>query len=390
MPQAGHIVEAASGVDSPGTDRFGERFDPWLELDADAVRHNARETARLAESRPIVAVVKNNGYGLGSVNVARILDSLPEIAALAVVKTDEAFELLDAGVRKPVLLMALAPPREEEELAARHCRLVPLNDGAPERFARIAKRLGRTVPVHVELDTGMNRTGVAYHRALPWLERLVGSGAVDIEGTFTTLTADEHEPEQLRRLRSFAEEARTRRLSLGRLHAASSHTLFFRRDALLDAVRVGLTLWGGYPKGAWPARDAELRPAFRLRARITRVERLRPGDGVNYRRAYIADRPVWVATIPVGHVDGYSRGAVNGCVALVGGRSFPVIGEVSASHVIVELGEEASAAVGDEATVVGPDDPAIHPNEVAARARISVYDVLMHLSPKLPVLVRNA
>ncbi len=367
-----------------------ERFDPWLELDADAIRHNVVETTRLAEGRPIVGVVKNNGYGLGTIHVARILDGMPEIAALAVVKADEAFELVDAAVRTPVLLMALAPPKVEEELAGRGVRLVPFNEDAPERLERIASRLGRTVPVHVEVDTGMSRTGIPEHRAMPMFERLAGSGAVEVEGTFTTLTADDFEPEQLRRFRSIAEQARARGITLGRLHAVSSHGLFFRREALLEAVRVGLTLYGGYPKGTWPAADVDLEPAFRLRARVTRVERLRTGDGVNYRRGYVAERPTWIATVPVGHVDGYPRGAANGCEAVVGGRTYPVIGEVSASHIVLELGDEPSVAVGEVATVVGPDHPAIHPNEVATRAGISIYDVLMHLGAKLPVLVRNA
>lgn len=366
------------------------RFDPWLEVDADALRHNVRETSRLAEGRPIVAVVKNNGYGLGTTNVARILDPLSEIAALAVVKADEALELLNAGVKTPVVLMALAPPDAEEELAARGVRLAPVTDDAPERLRRVAARLGRPVAVQIELDSGMGRVGIPVHRALPWLQRLVESGAANVEGTFTTLTADDFEPEQVHHFRKFIEEARAHRLPLGKLHAVSSHGLFFRRDALLDAVRVGLTLYGAYPAGARELGQVDFTPTFRLQARVVRMELLRPGDGVNYRRRYVADRPVWVATVPVGHVDGYSRRAANGCEAVVRGRTYRVIGEVSASHTVLELGEETSVSVGDTVTVVGPDDPAVHPNEVAARAGISVYDVLMHLGAKLPVVVQNA
>ncbi len=115
-----------------------------------------------------------------------------------------------------------------------------------------------------------------------------------------------------------------------------------------------------------------------------RVERLEKGDGVSYGRNYVATRPTWIATLPVGHADGYPRAAVKGCQVAIGRRLFPVIGAVSASHTIVELGDERLAEVGDVATLVGGDDPAIHPNEIAKRAGISVYDVLMHLNPELP------
>ncbi len=129
---------------------------------------------------------------------------------------------------------------------------------------------------------------------------------------------------------------------------------------------------------------AELRPAVRLRARVVRVERLRTGDGVSYGQNYVARRPTWIATLPAGHTDGVPRESVEGAQVLIGGRLYPVIGAVSASHTIVEVGEEPTVAIGDVATLVGPDHPEIHPNAVAAATGRSVYDILMHLSPSLP------
>jgi len=124
-----------------------------------------------------------------------------------------------------------------------------------------------------------------------------------------------------------------------------------------------------------------------LSARIVRVERLEPGDSVSYGRNYVAEKPTWVATIPIGHADGYPRNAVNGCEVKIGDGLYEVIGAVSASHTIVELGDEKGAEVGDEAVLIGPDDPAVSPNAISERAGISVYDVLMHLNAKLPKLV---
>jgi alanine racemase len=114
------------------------------------------------------------------------------------------------------------------------------------------------------------------------------------------------------------------------------------------------------------------------------VERLSVGDSVSYGRNYIAERPTWIATLPLGHADGYPRTAVNGCEVLIGGELYRVIGAVSASHTIVELGEDARVRVGNEATLIGPDHEAIHPNAISERAGVSVYDVLMHLSAALP------
>ncbi|MGH7480784.1 MAG: alanine racemase [Longimicrobiales bacterium] len=360
-------------------------YDPWLEIDADALLHNARELGRRAGGRPILAVLKNNAYGLGIERVGPILERAPEVEGFAVVKPEEAVALRDAGVRKPVLLMALVTPADGVELARRDIRLAPFTDDAPALLGEVARRLGRPVPVHLYIDTGMSRMGMPYHRALPWIEALAGRADVRIEGTFMGFTEDDaFDAEQLGRFRSLADSARAKGLALGRLHAASSHALFLRGDeVLLDMVRPGLALYGAYP-GPVEAARATLRPALRLRAKVVRVERLRPGDGVSYGRHYIAERPTWVATLPVGHVDGNPRGAVDGSEVLIGGRLYPVIGAVSASHTIIELGDEKTVEIGDVATLVGPDDPAIHPNTVAERSGASVYDVLMHLSARLP------
>jgi alanine racemase len=107
---------------------------------------------------------------------------------------------------------------------------------------------------------------------------------------------------------------------------------------------------------------------------------------VSYGRSYVAERPTWIATLPAGHADGYPRGAVDGARIAIGERTYPVIGAVSASHVIVEVGDERSVAVGDVATLVGRGHRDVHPNEVARASGSSVYDRFMHLSPSLPRL----
>ena len=129
---------------------------------------------------------------------------------------------------------------------------------------------------------------------------------------------------------------------------------------------------------------ATLPSALRLRARIVRVSLFQEGDGAGYGRPWTADRPTWVATLPIGHADGYPREAVKGAQVLVRGRLFPVIGAVSASHCMIEVGDHRSVQVGDVATLMGPDDPAVEPNRMADDLGVSVYDLLMHVNPSLP------
>ena len=360
--------------------------DPWIQVDTAALRANATSLAALAGGRPILAVIKNNGYGLGTVEVARALDGHPALAGFAVVKVSAALALRNAGIELPVLHMGATTPRESTELVAADVRLSAFQDSDPVHIGGLAESFRKRIPVHVYVDTGMRRLGMPAHRALPWMREL-STIPVKIEGTFMGFTEEaEFDADQLARFQSFASQARESRLELGLLHAASSHGLFLRSEAHLDMVRPGLALYGAYPSGADPS-AVQLTPAFRLQARVARVELLRAGDSVSYGRNWVAERPTWTATLPVGHADGYPRRAVEGCEVLIGRRLYPVVGAVSASHTIVVLGDQPIVSVGDVATLVGPDDPAIHPNEVARRTGSSVYDVLMHLGQNLPRVV---
>jgi alanine racemase len=363
----------------------GPGFDPWLEVDPAAIRHNVTEISRVAGGRPILAVVKNNAYGLGLETVAPVLDQLDKLAGCAVVTAEAALTLRDAGLRRPILVMGHVSDDTAAALVSHDIQLSPFQAGDGERLAAIARQLETRIPVHLYLDTGLSRLGMPFRKAIPWIEDMAARSELQIQGTFMGFTeVDDYDPVQLQRLELVAREAQALGIDVGLLHAASSHALFYRPDSFLDMVRPGLVLYGAYPAGARDAGVMDLRPAFGLKAGVVRVERLETGDSVSYDRNYIAERPVWVATLPLGHADGYPRRAVDGCEVLIDGNLYPVIGAVSASHTIVEVGDHKRFEIGAEATLVGSGHPAVHPNTVAERAGISVYDALMHLSARLP------
>lgn len=375
------------GIAQAATRATADRFDPWLEIDTSALAGNVQTISRLAGGRPILAVIKNNAYGLGLTTVAPLLAPRPEIAGFAVVKTAEAIALREAGVSKPILLLGLFADADGPALAEHGIQFSVCTDDAAARIERAGKAAGVRPEAQIYLDTGMGRMGVPYHRAMPVIEDL-DARALDIRGTFMGFTESDFDAEQLRRFRELTASARGSGADLGPLHAASSHAVFNLAESHLDMVRPGIALFGAYPTSDDAERRiAPLTPAFRLRARVVRVERLRPGDSVSYGRNYIAKEPVWTATIPTGHTDGYPRAAVEGARVLVNDGVYPVIGAVSASHTIIEVGAEKTVEIGDVATLVGAGHEAIHPNTLAAATGTSVYDRLMHLNPLLPKIV---
>ena len=382
------LAKTPAGLIGPVGHRYAqlpERFDPWVEVIPGNLSHNVTTLRRLG-GRPILAVIKNHGYGLDYRIVARLLDSNPDVEGFALVRAEEALALREQGVRKPILVMGRVDQQVLSELAMRGIAPAVYADDDPTRLARVPTN--EPFAIQVYIDTGMSRMGIAYHRAIPFLQKLAAVRSCVIVGTFMTFTEDAaFDREQLARFQTLTRDAAAAGLRLGKLHAASSHSIFHHRDVGFDLVRPGMSLYGGYPDQFDEERKlAELRPAFRLRARVVRTDRLRVGDSVSYGRAYVASKPTWIATIPLGHGDGYARNAVKGAKVLVGDRLYPVIGAVSASHSIIEVGDDETVHIGDIATFLGPDRPEIHPNEVA-RVTGSVYDLLMHLSPSLPRIV---
>jgi alanine racemase len=358
---------------------------PWLEIDPAALAHNVATIASRCGNRPVLAVAKNNAYGCGLATAGPMLDKLAAVWGLAVVRPEEAFALRDAGVKKPVLLMGPATDDEALALARRGVRLAPYSTNDATQLTKLASKIGRPIPVHVYVDTGMHRMGMPHDRVVDWLESSALRRAIRIEGAFTELVEDQDfDREQALRMQRLAERVRAAGLSLGRLHGASSDAIMRpTAETFLDVVRPGLSVYGGYPTDESMAR-AELRCAYRLKARVIRVDQLAPGEGVSYHRRFTATEPTATATLAVGHVDGYPSGATKGCEIQIGGVRYPVVGTVSASHTVVSLGPSSRVKVGDEAILVGPDHPSLHPNEIAKRSGWSEYNMFMHLNPMLP------
>jgi alanine racemase len=358
-------------------------FDPWIEIHGDNLHHNVREVIRRVSSRPILAVIKNNGYGTGIVNNARLLEPETAIAGLAVVKLHEAMTLRDAGIRKPILLMG---PFDEKNLADAVARDIMPMVYTPigSTLDRVAEKLGKPIPLHICVDTGIGRVGVPHTKAATLIKDLAGRRSVQIQGTMMTFTEDaEFDREQLRRFRSLCGDLESDGVPLGRKHAASSFTLFQHPDAFFDMVRPGMAIYGVYSEQEFRGMGVmDLRPALSLRARVIYVKKLGKGDSAGYNRAYVAQKEVWVATIPVGHTDGLPRVATKGARVRIGGKLYPLIGTVSASHAIAEIGPEPSVAIGDVATIFWQDGS--RPEDISAGCGTSVYDLTMHLNPLLP------
>jgi alanine racemase len=295
-----------------------------ITIDLGAIRHNARRLLEVLDGSELWAVVKANGYGHGATDVARAALAAGA-SALCVVTVPEALDL------------------RRELPDARIVVMCPTEDVADAREARLelvvsGGEIPTEIPVHLKLDTGMGRWGLAELPELP----------ANVVGLMSHLATADSDPDfarlQLERFR----EATEPHAHLTR-HLANSAAALRLPDARFDAARCGIALYGISPFNTDPAED-RLRPALSWQSRIAQVRLLQPGESTGYGRRFVAERPTWIGTVPVGYADGFRRD-MTGTEVLVDGEARWVVGTVSMDAIAVELDHEA--AVGAPVTIVG-------------------------------------
>jgi alanine racemase len=230
----------------------------------------------------------------------------------------------------------------------------------------------------------MGREGMPYKRARPWIAEMCRRGSANVVGTFTMFVHEEEfDRVQLTRFEEIISWARGQGLSLGTLHSSPTFEVFQFPDAHMDMVRPGNALFGNYPSAEGAEDKANLLPVFRLRTRVIRVERLDPGESAGFNRSFVAERPTWIALLPIGHTDGYPPTARGTCEVLINGRLYPVVAGPNSAHTILDIGLEKTVDVGDVATLIGPDDPAILPHTVSERTGVRFLALITKLNARL-------
>jgi alanine racemase len=355
------------------------------EVDLSAVRHNVRH---LAGRGAIMGVVKADGYGHGAVPVARVLVE-EGVAWLAVATVPEAVELREAGIETRILV--LAAPLEPYLPQYEAWGLDAVVSSAEVADAVIAR--APFVPVHVKIDTGMHRLGVAPEAGAETVRRLTEAG-VKVAALWTHLaTADGDDAgfalEQVRRFDGVLRDLGDDAPPLVHIANGPAHVRLPPLTSRPALVRLGGVLYGLDSDRAMASDTVDLRPAMRLVSRVVHLQTVPPGESVSYGRTWTAERPTRVATLAVGYADGIPRSLSNrGEVGLRGAR-YPIAGRVCMDMTMVALGDPdgpgAEVCLGDEAVLFGPGGPSAE--EAAAAAGTLSYELTTGLAGRVPRVV---
>ena len=338
-------------------------------------------------------MIKADAYGHGAIAIAGGLQK-QGVTRFGVATLQEGIALREAGVHAPILLMGPWLPEHGAEIV-RH-RLTPIIyhfDAAAQLAERLSDEV-RPYAVHVKIDTGMGRLGLAPDQALTLLDSPLFTRALFVEGLMTHLAdADNNDPEythiQIQRFQSVVQhlQADGRRIPL--IHAANSAAILFHPSAHFTVVRPGIMLYGYHT--ASPTRPtAELRPVLSLITKIAHVRGFPAGQCVGYNGVYRTRRPSRLAVLPIGYADGYSRSLSDRGAVLIKGRRAPVVGRVCMDMTLVDVTDIPDVSPGDEAVLIGRQgEECISAADLAAWQNTIPYEVLCGIGPRVPRVYRE-
>ena len=360
----------------------------WAEIDLEAIRQNVRSFKRhVGAAVQIYAVVKANAYGHGAVPVAKA--ALEAGAArLAVHRLTEGIELRQAGLTAPILVMGYTPPAGAQTMVEWDLTPSCITTEFAQALSTQAAAQGKTIPLHVKVDTGMSRYGLFPAEVMPFLTAIAKLPAVSIEGLFTHFaTADASDQtwvrQQITTFDQVIASIQASGMDIPIIHAANSATTMKLPQAHYNAVRPGISMYGMNPSSEWePVFD--LHPALTLKSTVSRVRELPTGAGVSYGRTFVTNRPTTAALVPVGYGDGYHRILTNKGVVLVRGKRAPIIGRVCMDQFVVDVTGIPGVQQDDEVVLVGRQgDERISAEEIGRLAGSINYEVTTGLLPRV-------
>lgn len=365
----------------------------YIEVDLGAILHNVHSLKnKLKPETGIVGVVKTDGYGHGSVPVARELEKLDFMWGFAVATAEEAHELRQAGIGKPILILGYTFPYCYELLAEEEIRPAVFRRDSLDRLEEAVRRIGKPIKIHIKVDTGMNRIGITPdEEGLRLIEEIGRRRYIQAEGIFTHFArADEADKtsaeEQLETFKRFVTEAEERLgYAISLKHCANSAGILEMRRADMDLVRAGIVLYGIYPSKEVSRTAAELRPALSLYSRIVYIKTIHRGQSVSYGGTFTADRDMRVATVPLGYGDGYPRSLSGKGHVLIRGKSAPVLGRICMDQFMVDVSKIPEAAEDDRVVLLGKDGGAcITAEEVGDLSGRFPYELVCDFGKRLP------
>lgn len=339
-------------------------------ISLDAVEENFRNMrANTNPDTKMIAVVKTDGYGHGAVPVAKLVEDYDYIWGFAVATAEEAQILKRNNIQKPILILGYTFEEHYEMLVRLDIRPVVFKWETAKALSEEAGRQGRTINVHLGLDTGMSRIGFTDTKeSIDVILEIAKLPNLKIEGLFTHFARSDESDKtsawgQLARYQDFLEKLSEAGIRIPLKHCSNSAGIIDLPEANLDAVRPGISIYGIYPSQEVKKENVPLKPVMQLKSHIVYIKELEAGIPVSYGGTFVTEKKTKVATIPVGYGDGYPRSLSGKGWVLIHGKKAPILGRVCMDQFMVDISDIDEARELDEVTLFGESEGAILPVE---------------------------
>lgn len=370
----------------------------WAQIDLDAAAHNMRQIRKhVGPDVKIAAVVKANAYGHGSVELAK---TFAENGAdcFVVSSLDEAVELRRyAHIDNEIFILGHTDARRTEELLTYDIEPAVFNLKNAEFFSQEARRLGKTLRVHIAVDTGMSRVGFQVNEfSVSEIKTIAALPNIEIRGMFTHFAVSDMKDktftrEQYGHFRWMCKRMEEEGIHIALRHCCNSAAVLELPEYYCDMVRPGIIMYGCEPSPEIDIKPYDLRPVMSLRCCIAHVKLIDAGATVSYGRHYKAPSRRKIATLPAGYADGYSRILSGKVDVLYHGHRVPQVGAICMDQCMIDVSGEANVHAGDEVVLFGRQGDSFIPiEEIAAVCGTINYEIMCNISRRVPrVYMKN-
>ena len=361
----------------------------YASVNLDNIYANMKELKEnTANGTQMVAVIKTDGYGHGAVPVAKTIDDL--VAAYAVATIDEALNLRRHNIDKPIYILGFIYEHRMKDAILNDVRMTVYDVEMAKQISKEASQMNKNAYVHIKIDTGMSRIGFATtDEAVADICEIAKLPNIVMEGIFTHFAASDSADKkaatmQLESFNSFNEKLASNGIDIKIKHCSNSAGIIDMPMANMNEVRAGIALYGMYPSDEVNKRAVMLRPALELKSHVIFVKDVPAGVGVSYGSTFITDKPMKIATIPLGYGDGYPRNLSNKGYVLIKGVKCRILGRVCMDQFMVDV-TDLDVKKGDVVTLVGKDgDESITVEELATLAGTFNYEFVCNLGKRIP------
>ena len=368
------------------------------EIDLDAIAYNMEQMKkRIGDHARLIAVVKADGYGHGAVPVAKMFEACSYVWGYAVACLEEATELREQGIRKPILVLGCVFPDQFEEMIRYDVRPAVYMESMAELISQEAVRQGKDAFIHIKIDTGMGRIGFPVtEESADAVERISRLPGIRIEGMFTHFAkADERDKTytflQHDRFMRMKELIEKRQVPVRYFDCDNSAGIIDFPDMKHDLARAGIAMYGMYPSDEVDQKAVDLRPALSLVSHVSFVKEVEAGTPISYGGTFVSDRTMRVATIPVGYGDGYPRSLSNKGYVLIHGKRARILGRVCMDQFMADVTDIPETAFMDRVVLVGRDgDEEITVDELAALSGRFNYEFVCCLGKRIPRIYKKS